>query len=245
MASHADPDSTGTGTGSRTQASTRRALVGAVGLALSTGLAGCSGRVGGGDVTFEAQPAGVTSATLDATGYERFDRSEETVTREYTVAGLTREVRGTNVVTQYDRALHLGALGRYRAGLFTVVSSPQVRILWKTFNPLGEMTTAEIAARVDDRYENVRNVEEDRTYQVSMLGEERTVTRFTAEALLLGDGVAVAVDTFLYVTEVVPADGDFVVAVGAHPGMLDNSERMLKLVAGVEHGAGDGGGGGG
>ena len=120
-----------------------------------------------------------------------------------------------------------------------------MRILWKTFNPLGEMTTAEIAARVDDRYENVRNVEEDRTYQVSMLGEERTVTRFTAEALLLGDGVAVAVDTFLYVTEVVPADGDFVVAVGAHPGTLDNSERMLKLVAGVEHGAGDGGGGGG
>ncbi|MFC4356983.1 DUF6517 family protein [Halobium salinum] len=215
---------------------TRRTLLGACGLALATGLAGCSGRVvTGGDVAFEAAPAGVASATLDNTGYERYDRAEEVVTREYTVAGVTREVRVTNVVTSYDRALDLGALGRYRAGVFTVVSSPQVRFLWETFNPLGEMSTDEVAARVDDRYESVRNVSRDRTYQVPILGEERTVTRYTAEAVLV-DG-QVAVEIYLYVTDVARAGEDFVVAVGAHPRVLDGSGAMLALAEALEHGA--------
>lgn len=214
---------------------TRRAVLGAGALGLATGLAGCSGRaVTGGDLEFEAAPAGVSTATLDETGYERFDRAEEVVTREYTVAGLTREVRVTNLVTQYDRAFDLGALGRYRAGVFVVVSSPQVRLLWETINPLGEMSTDEVAAWVDDRYENVRNVTRDRTYQVPMLGADRTVTRYTGEALLV-DG-EVAVDIYLYVTDVVRAGEDLVVAVGAHPRLLDDSGAMLDLVAGVEHG---------
>ncbi|MFC6726986.1 DUF6517 family protein, partial [Halobium palmae] len=169
----------------------------------------------------------VADAALSETGYERVDRSEEVVTREYSVAGLTREVQVTNVVTEYDRAVDLGPLGRYRAAVFAVVSSPQVRLLWKTFNPLGEMTTDEVAALVNDRYENVRDVSRDRTYRVSTLGEDRTVTRYAAEALLL-DG-EVGGDIYLYVGEVASVDGDFVVAVGAHPRVLDDSAAMLRL----------------
>lgn len=134
---------------------TRRAALGglASGL-LATG--GCLGVVTGDrPLAFESAPASVGDDGLSETGYELEDRQSPAVSREVSVAGQTREVTVTNHVARYEKAIDLGPLGRQKAAVFALVTTPQVQVAGRAFNPVGEMSTQRILEEFQSRFEGL------------------------------------------------------------------------------------------
>lgn len=216
---------------------TRRGLLVGAGAASLVGFAGCAG-LDAGFITgeepaeFVATPATVAEAAVDDTGYE-FHRVEETViTREFEAAGRTREVEVTNATAEYDRAVEL--LGeRRQAAVFTVLTTPQVDVLGRTFNPVDDMERDDLAELVQERYESVENVEHESEYDTELLGESVVVSRYSADGRIAG--TEVTVDLVLHVTDPVDSGDDFVVGFGAYPEIVDDDDAVRRLLAGVEH----------
>ncbi len=214
--------------------SRRRFVAGAAGTGGSLALAGCLGVLTGEKaLRFEANAAVVPPSVRESAGYEEYRTTEPEVTREFTVAGQTREVTVKNVMAQYDRGVELPVVGRARAAVFTVLSTPQVKVLGKTFNPVKDMSTDEIAEMVQQRYERVENVRRADSRSVAILDTETTAVRYTGDATLAGGGASVEV--YLTVTEPVADDDDFVLCFAGYPRALDERETVTSLVNGVQH----------
>lgn len=213
---------------------TRRRLLAGVGTAAATAVAGCSGITG--PVRFGADAATVSDAARSATGYDPYRTTAPVVTRTYGAFGVEKRVSVTNSVAEYDRAIDLGllGLGRHRAAVFAVLSTPQVELFGKTFNPVADMTPADLAMELQQRYESVRNLRRDGTFTASVLGSETAVTRFAGEATLGETGGAV--DAFVYVGEPVVDGDDFVVPLAVHPRSLDDGDEVRRLLRGIRHG---------
>jgi len=206
----------------------RRRLLAGAAAAAGIGLAGC---LGDEPVEFAAEPVGVTADARESTGYERAGVEEQVVRREVEAAGQSREVVVTNYRTTYEKAVDLGPIGERRAALFTALSTPQVELLGREFNPVAELSTGELVERVQEGYDGIGNVEHDADAEVSILGQSVVRSRFTAEAEF--DGVAV--DVYLHVTEAVEAGEDLVVTVGAHPRQLaGEEEHVVALMRGID-----------
>lgn len=214
---------------------TRRELLAGVGTGLAAGLAGCSGQLTAEGAAFGAAEASLSASVQSDTGYSHHRTESFTVTREFRRFGFSRSVDVTNVISEYDRAIELGLLGqRLQAAVFATLSTPQVNILGKSFNPIADMSTVEIAQLIQKKYENVGNVREDGSFESSVGGTAATVTRFTATARLVAAGVNV--DIYLYVSEAVEFDDDFVVGLAAHPRAFGAARDTVEaLLAGVDH----------
>jgi len=104
------------------------------------GLAGCTALdvATGEPAEFTAGTATVADAALDESGYELNEVTENTQTREFDVAGSTREVRVTSTIAEYDKAVELFG-ERYQAAVFAVLTTPRVEVLGQAFNPVGEL----------------------------------------------------------------------------------------------------------
>jgi len=213
----------------------RRAFIRRTGAALALGGAGatsgCLGVITGSEpAEFSANVASVPDSTLESTGFEEYRVEPMELTREFTVAGQTREVQVTNQLAQYDKAAEV--LGeRLRASMFVVLSTPAVEIAGQTFNPVGEMSTRELARRMLTQYEGINNLRKAGEETVAVLGTDTTVGLFTADATIT-DGVTTEVQ--IHVSEAVRAGGDFVVTVGAYPSLLpgqgDDVRTMMRSV---------------
>jgi hypothetical protein len=214
---------------------TRRELLAGAGSGLAAGLAGCSGQLTADGAAFGAVEASLSASVQSDTDYSHHRTEEFTVTREFNRFGLSRNVEVTNVISEYDRAIELGVLGqRLQAAVFATLSTPQVEILWKSFNPVAEMSAVEIAHMIQERYENVSNVRERESFESTVSGESTTVTRFTARADLVATGAGV--DVYLYVSEAVELGGEFVVCLAVHPQAMGQARGTVEtLLAGVEH----------
>lgn len=228
--------STGYGrTGDRDGGITRRRAVAAAGAIGISGLAGCTALdlvTGGGPVEFTATAATVTEAALEETGYESNGVSDDVVSREVEAGGQTREVEVTNRIAEYDRAIEM--LGQeYRASVFTVLSTPQVQVLGRTFNPVGDMGPDELAELIRDRYDGLGNIERADEYTTGLFGGETPVVEYDAEADLADGGITV--DLALHVTEPVKVGDDFVVCIGAYPEAAGDRDTVIRLLDGTEH----------
>jgi len=211
--------------------SRRGLLAGGVGLA--AGLAGCAGVVGD-PTSFEAEAATVSDAALSETGYGEFRVRSETSTRTFEAGGQSQDVEVTSQVAEYDRAIEV--LGeRFQGAAFTVLSTPQVTVLGATFNPVGDMSNAELAELIQDRYDGVENVERaaDAEYATEVLGTETRVVRYDADGDIADLGLTV--DLRLHIADVVEAGEDFVVPLAAYPTAIDDGDAVLTLLNGVEH----------
>ncbi|MFC6785134.1 DUF6517 family protein [Halobaculum halobium] len=179
---------------------------------------------------FSASVASVPDSTLESTGFEEYRVEPMEITREFTVADQTREVVVTNQVAEYDKAAEI--LGeRIQASLFVALSTPAVEIAEQTFNPVGELSTRELARRMLSQYDGISNLQSDGEETVTVLGTDTTVGLFTADATVT-EGVTVEIR--LHVSEAVRAGGDFVVTVGAYPtrlsGQADDVRTMMRSV---------------
>lgn len=216
-----------------TDAFTRRRALAAGGVALA-GLAGCTALdVATGDTAeFTAGTATVADATLDESGYELNEVTGNTQTREFDVAGSTREVRVASRIAEYDKAVEL--LGeRYQAAVFAALATPRVEVLGRAFNPVGELDDEERARLIVDRYEGVRNLERGSEYSTDVLGIDASVTVYTADGEIEGTGVSVELE--FHVAEAVEAGDDYVVPLAAYPTSFADGENVRRMLNGIEH----------
>lgn len=215
----------------------RRDVLRAAGAALALGGAGAtsgclSAVTGSGPLEFTASVASVPESTLESTGFREYQIEPSELTREFTVAGQTREVVVTNQVAQYDKGADV--LGqRIRASMFVVLSTPAIEFAGQELNPVGELDTRELARRLLERYDGVRNLREEGEETVGILGSDTTVGLYTAEATIAR---GVTTDVRLHVSEAVRAGSDFVVTVGAYPTQLSGeSDDVRTMMRSVTH----------
>ena len=209
----------------------RQALV-ALGSALNLSIAGCIGFITGEEaLAFEATRATVPDAALDGTGYTEDEVGSEAVTRSFTVAGQSREVEVTNWLARYERSIELGPLGEQELGVFAVLSTPQVRVLDRTFNPVGEMSNRELLEQLQARYSGLSVGDRVGSDRLRILGEDATVDRFEATATF----EAAEVELRVHVTTVAHAD-DYVVPIAIYPRRLPGeADRVNRLYEAIEH----------
>lgn len=221
----------------------RRQLLGACGTGLAIGTAGCVGTipfVGDEPIEFAAAAPSIPQAALDDTGYEEQEPEEIVLTPTVEAAGQTQEIVIRNWRAEYDKSVDLEDLGLpvdqgFRAATLGVLTTPQVRLLGETFNPVADMDSAELAELAQDRYESVNNVEKVGEREAEVAGTTTTVGEFEAEAELIAGNIAV--DLAMCVAEAVESGDDLVVAVGAYPLLIEDTERenVTSLMAAIEH----------
>ncbi|MFD1570661.1 DUF6517 family protein [Halorubrum laminariae] len=216
-------------------ATTRRralALSGAVGLA---GLAGCTAldvATGGEPAEFTAGTATVADATLSESGYELNEVSDQTTSREVEVAGQTREVRVTNTIAEYDKAVELFG-ERYQAAVFAAVTTPQIEVLGQTLNPIDDLSARERADLILSRYENVGDLERGSEYTTTVLDADAAVVVYTADGEIGGTGASTELE--LHVGEPISTGDDFVLPLAAYPATFSDGENVRRMMNGIEH----------
>lgn len=220
----------------------RRAVLGGSGVALAGSTAGCLDVIFGEELEFEATTATVPESTLGETGYEENAVESTVIERTFEAGGSSQDVVVTNWQAAYDKAVELGigseaVEGEARAATFTALSTPQVSILGRTFNPIADMSPGELAEMVQDRYEGVGEIERVGEDTATIRGESTTVAAFESEAELGESGVTV--DIVLHVSEAVQSDDDLIVAVGGYPKQLADQERgnVFTMMEAIEHGS--------
>lgn len=221
----------------------RRTCLSAVAAIGATGLAGCIENIpflGDGPISFAADPASVPEAVLEETGYEEHELEEVVIEETFEAGGQTQAVVVTNWQAEYDKSIDMGGLGvpideQVRAAVFTALSTPQVSVLGRTFNPIADMRSGELAEMVQDRYGGLENLEQVGEDTVTILGESTTVGEFEAEAELLDGGVAI--DLTLHIAEAVESGDDLVVGVAGYPTDVREVERdnATTLLEAIEH----------
>ncbi|MFA9515878.1 DUF6517 family protein [Halopenitus sp. H-Gu1] len=213
--------------------SRRRFLLasGAVGMA---GLAGCTtvDVLRGEEVEFEAGTATVADAALADTGYQLRGVSAETRTQEFEVAGRPRAVQVTNRTAEYDKAVEL--LGeRYQAAVFMALATPRVELLGRSYNPIADSDSEDLAERITARYDDVSDLERGTDYTTSILGTDTTVVVYAAQGDI--EGTDLTIDLELQIADPVEAGDDFVVCLAAYPESFGDGENVRRMMNGVEH----------
>ncbi|WP_248896869.1 DUF6517 family protein [Haloplanus halobius] len=209
---------------------TRRGVTAsAVGLLTMT--AGCGFITGSESLSFSASPATVTDQAISETGYEEVTVTDQVVTREFSVAGQTREVEVTNQLAQYERQVDLGPLGSERAAVFVAFTSPQVEIATESFNPIADMSEREVLQQFESQYESISVGDAVGERTVTIVDQSATVTKFEGTATLAG----AEVDVYLHAATV-QHESDYVVTVAIYPQQLsDEEENVVTLLEGLEH----------
>lgn len=193
--------------------------------------AGCIGSLSG-PVTASATEVSVSDAALDDTGYEHNRTEDMTITRTFSAAGQSKDAEVTNWISEYHKTVGIEGIAERPVAAFVVFSSPKVEVLGKSFNPLDKYSDRELAETFTERMDRVENVREVDSRTESMLGTSTEVTEFEATVTT---ALGLEFDATLHVTKV-EHDGDFVVAVGAHPQQLDGEDDVNALLRGVQHG---------
>lgn len=211
---------------------TRRTFTASAGMGVLTGLAGCLDIItGDGPVEFTASPSRVAQSALDETGYESSGTEEMVIEREFEAGGQTREVVVTNVQASYEKTISMGPLGEQEGAIFTSLTTPQVTVLGREFNPVAEMTTEELAEMVQENYDDIRNLEHQEDADVTINEETTTQSKFLAEGSIGGG----AVDIYLHISEAVEMGEDLIVTVGGYPDLTPDEEaHILSLMQAVE-----------
>lgn len=213
----------------------RRRFLAGVGAVGAAGLAGCTtGDVLLGDdpVEFTAETATVADEALEGTGYELHEITDETMVVDVSTAGLTREVRVTNRTAEYDRAIELFG-ERYQAAVFSVLSTPTTQILGRSYNPIEELEHDELAEMIQERYDEVHDVERGTEYSTNVLDEDASIVVYSARGDIAGTGLTV--DLEMHISDPVPAGDDLVLCLAAFPEAFGDGENARRMMNGVVH----------
>jgi len=222
---------------------TRRALLATGATVATASIAGCTDRIpfiGDDPIEFSATSASVPQSVLDETGYEEHEREDVVIEETFEAGGQTQDVVVTNWQTEYDKAIDLGELPvsadeELRAAVFTVLTTPQVDVLGRTFNPVADMDSEELAEMVQDQYGDFGELEQVGEDSAVVAGESTTVGEFEGEATLAGEESAV--ELRLHIAEPVESGDDFIIGVGGYPSQLRDQERsdVFSMLEGIEH----------
>ena len=222
---------------------TRRTFLALGASTLMASTAGCIGSipsVGDEAMTFEAEAASVAQSAVDDTGYDEQDVDDVMIERTFEAAGQRQDVIVTNWQAEYDKSVDLGELGvltddRVRAAVFTALSTPRVSVLDRTFNPVADMSSEELAEMVQDRYDGLDNLEHVGEETMTIAGESTTVGELEGEGTLADAGETI--DLILHIAEAVESGDDLVIGVGGYPTHLREDERpdVFSMMEAIEH----------
>ncbi|NUB92104.1 hypothetical protein HT576_13865 [Haloterrigena sp. SYSU A121-1] len=212
------------------------AAAGAVGVS-----AGCLSDLIDDATTFEASPIRVSEDAAGEAGYEYQGTEELVEEREF--AGESVEV--TNYITEYTRTIELPleAFGSdTKAGVFALVSTPQVSVAGEEFNPVGEMSKAELVDYLQGQYEGLEvgdNVGGRAITKDEIDGLDAAVRFDTWEGAATLQGET-EVDVYVDVARA-EHGGDHVVVVAVYPDdenvpMESEQDRADTMTAGIQHG---------
>ncbi|AHF99453.1 hypothetical protein HALLA_12330 [Halostagnicola larsenii XH-48] len=210
----------------------RRAFIATAGVGGAGLTAGCIGNFLEDLTTYEAIPAEVSNAALEATRYEHDETDRWT--DEESVATETVEV--TSYANEYSRTIDLSilGLGEIEAGVFGAISTPQVDVAGESYNPVGEMEHDELLADLQDRYGelSIASDTEIDSRELEAVSQTVSVATFEGEATLEDDE---SVDVFVDISQ--PDHGDdHLIFAGVYPQDIpDEDDRIDTLIEGVEH----------
>lgn len=230
-----EPTDSADETRSTTDATTRRSalgLAGAVGLASLAGCTALDVATGGEPAEFAAGTATVADATLSESGYELNEVSDREISREVEAGGQTREVRVTNTVAEYDKAVELFG-ERYQAAVFAAVTTPKIEVLGQSLNPIDDLSTRERAELILNRFDNVGDLERGSEYATTVLGSDADVVVYAADAEIQDAGVSTELE--LHIGEPVGVGDDFVLPLAAYPEAFSDGENVRRMMNGIEH----------
>ena len=221
----------------------RRTYLGAIGAVGVTGLAGCTSSipfVGDETMEFSANVASLPPAALDETGYEEDEIDEVVVEETVEAASQRQDVRLMNWQAEYDKSVDVAEFGlpvddEVQGAVFTALSTPQVSVLGRTSNPVGDMDSDELAEMVQDRFDGMDELERVGEDTVSIRGESTAVGEFDTEAELRDGGHVI--DVTLHIAEAVESGEDLIVGVGGYPTAMRQDERdhVMALLRSIEH----------
>lgn len=211
--------------------SRRRFLTATAGTGIAA-TSGCLGFILGEEAkTFSASKSSVAEQTVDRTGYEAEGTTKQTVEKTFSAGGQSRTVKVKNYVSEYQRSVGLSGLAEQRAAVFVGFTTPQVEVLGETFNPIEDVSTADLAQRVQSQYEGFSIDEQVGSTDVSILGGTRTLDKFEGTASLAGVGV----DVYMHVGKFTHGS-DFVVPVAVYPKRLPGeAEKAMAMARDLEH----------
>ena len=206
----------------------RTVLAGAGSIGLAS-LAGCLG-IAGLD-SHESTPAGVAADVRADTGYDQTEIDEITIEEEFSLGPHSETVTATNYLTEHEKAVELGPLGRARAAVFMLLTTPQVSILGREFNPVEEMSTTELIDLVEDNYDGIDDISHEADEETTILDQETTLSRFTADAEFDGQDI----DVYVHISEPIETEDDLLVAIGVYPQQVQSQEEdnIHELIAGI------------
>lgn len=194
--------------------------------------AGCLGVLTGSEpFVATASDVGVSDSALSSTDFEAGETQTSWLNRTVDVAGQEREVRIRNHVATYQLPVSVSPDGAVRFGLFSVVSTPSVSIAGQALNPIGRMSHRDLVERVAAESGDVRDVQQEGSRELTVLGSAAEVTRFSATVERSGQEIPVYVE----VTRVQDGD-DYVVGVGVYPReSTDVRPQVETLFTNIEH----------
>ncbi len=216
----------------------RRQFVAAAAVGAAGAFAGCVSDILDDITTFEASPIRVSPDAADDAGYEYRGTEERVEEREF--GG--ENVETTSYISQYVRTIDVpfaGLSSEVDAGVFALVSTPQVAVAGESFNPVGDMSEAELAEYVQEEYDELEidsNVG-GRAIEAEDLESTISLETYDGTATLQGE---TGVDVYVDIARL-SYDEDHLVVIGVYPDdddipLDDERERVDTLIAGIEHG---------
>ncbi|ODR82339.1 hypothetical protein BG842_01080 [Haladaptatus sp. W1] len=208
----------------------RKLIAGAL-LATLVLTSGCLGFILGDTLEVSATKATVGDNALSQTGYEKAKVESLEAKRTFEAAGQSREVKVTNWVAQYEKTIGIDGVAEGTAATFVVVSSPDVKIASKSFNPLSKFDNRDLVEKFVSGYGNIHDIRTVGSENVTVLGTNTKVSEFTATASSHGANV----DVTIQATKL-KHDGDYIVVLAVYPKRLDESDSVSSLLSGIQHG---------
>lgn len=178
----------------------------------------------------EAERAVVGNDALDTTGYELTRNESPTFNSSVSVANQTRSVEATSHMREYERSADFVSAD-VTVTRFVVLSTPKAEVGGQSMNPIGDRSNDQLIERLLESYEGIDSPEFESNRTASALGEERTVSTYTATAQIV-EGVSIPVS--IHVTSFAHED-DYITVVAVYPTDLDEQQKVDKLLEGLEH----------
>lgn len=213
----------------------RRTVLGGLGAAGLASLAGCLGLVGMDE--HASSPAGVDPSVREETGYEQTGVEDVVVERDVGISAYSETISVTNYKTDHEKEVEIPGIGSQRAAVFTVLTTPQIGVAGRNFNPVEEMSTTELIELVEDNYDEIGDISHEEDGEITILEETTTRSRFSADATFNGHDLEVDI----HVTEAVEAGDDLLVSIGVYPRHARGQEadNVFALMEGIDTDAAD------
>ena len=209
----------------------RRSLLAGTAAVGAVALSGCLSSALNSVTSLESTPASVDQSVLDTTGYQLVGTDEIVTEEEIEAPGISDTIVVTSHLTEYEKSVGVEGFTEQPTAMFSILSTPQIEIAGRTFNPVADMSSGELVDLIADNYDEIDNLEHEADETVTILEQSVEKARFVADARFGG----LPIELNIHVTEAAERDDDLLVAIGVYPRLLQSEEEsnIRELVEAV------------